>query len=189
MDPEIDFEAELADLDIAAELSALEQPQPKAGMATPGVGMALTAAKAAPAIMSIVNKGAGVVGQAAKSASVPGIVAGAVGSLASGGDPKTTALSAIGGVAVPKVASMIQKATAPAKALNTGSQFVKATSKAGPLMRGAGWLSKIAGAAALPATMLSTYSDLASELYSRIANDENLDPEVRRALLTERGGF
>lgn len=169
MDPEIDFESELADLDFEAELSSLEQPQPKATSATPGIVAVAGAAKAAPAVVAGVNT-------VAKGVSaIDPTLAAILGSAAPipGG-------SAIG-AAAPKVAGVIAKATAPAKAIDTGSQFVKAMSKAGPAMRGANWISRAAGKASLPLTLLSLLLDAQNQTEA-LAADQSIDPAEKNLI-------
>lgn len=141
-------------------------PESSAPMATAATGAVLGAAKAAPGIVSMVNKAAG---PAAKLAQMKGMTPAiaaydTVASVGQGNYKRAGASAAIGATtaAAPKVAGVIQRATNPSVVAtrNALGRFATGGKAAGPVMRGAGVLSKLAGMAALPATLLSSFSDL-----------------------------
>lgn len=188
MDPEIDFEAEPAELDIDAELASLEQPaQPAAkapGVVSPKVGAAAYVASKAPGVVSLVNKGAKAV------AAVDPVVGSLIGSTAPvpGG-------SAIG-AAAPKAAGIIAKATNPATVATRGARgrFVTGSKAAGPVARGAGVIGRMAGAASLPALLLSSLYDVYQGGQAQAAklDDPSLEQAERDELLRQlhsMGGF
>jgi hypothetical protein len=152
---------------LSTDPNAGEEPASKSGgsLRTPAILAGAGIAKAGPAITGLVSKGAKAV------SAVDPVVASIVGS----------AVPYVGagiGAATPKVAKGLAKLTAPAEAINTGSQFLKATSKAGPLMQGAGWLSRMAGKASLPLTLLSLLMDAKNQA-DQLEADDSIDPAMK----------
>jgi hypothetical protein len=172
--------------------------------ATAATGVAVGAAKLAPAIVSGLHKVAGVAGKAA-GGQIPGLGVRAPAAMAATalgqalhGDLSGAGVTAGGAVAmsqVPKVAAAVQSATKPAV-----NRFVRFAGQllpveripAGPVMRGAQGLSRIAGKAGLPLTLAGGAYDtfnMIQESAKRL-DDPNLDPRERQAiLLALSGGF
>jgi hypothetical protein len=158
--------------------------KPASKSATPAILAGVGAAKSAPAIVSGVNK------VARGTAALDPVVTSIVGS----------ALPVPGGAAVgaaaPKVAGIIAKATDPRTAAVRGiaGQFTRGAKAAGPIARGAGWLSRAATTASLPLTILSSLYDSLQYGQGQAAklDDPSLSPEERDELLRQlhsAGGF
>jgi hypothetical protein len=112
------------------------------GVVTPGVVAGMGAAKLAPAIVSGVNKTAGLVGEVGSSPLVKMVT----------------------GALAPKVTSVVEKATAPSGTrlsaiLDAAGKPMSAATKAGPVMRGANALSRIFSTLSLPLTLASSLYD------------------------------
>lgn len=132
-------------------------------LATPRVAAGLGAAKAIPAVVSGVNKGASFV------SAVDPVVASIVGSVAS---PTGAAI----GAAVPKAASVVETATAAP----------------GILARGAGMASRVASKGALPLTLASgTYDtfNAIQEAAKRLEDPTVSEREKQAIRLALSGGF
>lgn len=168
---------------------------------TPMVAAGLGAAtKLTPAIVSGVNN---VAGPAAKLVSAkgmtPAIAAFDAASSIARGDTKRAATSAGIGVATaaaPKIAKAAQKATNPSVVATRGAlgRFMTGGKAAGPVARGAGVLSRIAGAATLPALLLSSLYDTYQGGQAQAAklDDPDLSQAERDELLRQlhsMGGF
>lgn len=166
--------------------SAASQPEsPKAPL---GVAAAFGAAKAAPAIVSGVNKAAGVVGGlASKRAAklVPAVVAGTAINQASQGDlggAAKTVGTAAAVSQIPRAARAVQSATNPAvqrMVRFAGELLPVSRTPAGFLARGAGALSTVANALSLPVTAISFLNDEYQRLEREI-DDPNTPPERRK---------
>ena len=151
-------------------------------MATPAVGAALGAAKAAPGVLSFVNRGANA------ASKVEPVVASIIGSAAHGIGPAI-------GAGTPKAAGVLARATAAAKPVAspildaTGKAFMRAGTP-GILLRGANVLSKIAGKASLPLTIASATHDSVQMIHSLAerAAYPKTDPIERQAILQALSG-
>jgi hypothetical protein len=174
--PQIDFAKELATIDFEAELAALKpmpSHEPSGVPATPVALTGLAASKVVSAAAPAAHKVAGAVN--------------AVGQL--------PFIKAVTGPAVPKVAGYLEKAAAPAgtrlsSILDASGKAMEVPTKAGPLMRGAGWLSRITSKAALPLTLASGAYDTFNAIRSSAErlDDPNLDPMERQAILLALSG-
>lgn len=176
-----EFPDDFTDEEIAAALGGGgDQPAASTGppMATAATGMALGAMKAAPAIVSGINATAKTAGNLAQKSAAKYAVGGAVIDAAgrvARGDYKGAA--ATGGTAiamsqVPRAAGFIQRVTAIPKGFRPP----------GVVMNGANALSRMAGVAAVPLTILSTMSDARDAMIAAI-QDPATKPETRQAYL------
>lgn len=152
-----------------AEVIRAYPKQQSGGLAlSPITAAGVGAAKLAPTATGIVSAGAKAVGKL--DPVLTSIIGGSV-----------PGVGAAVGAAVPKVAGGVAKLTAPSQAINTGSAFLKATTKAGPLMRGAGWLSRAAGTAGVPLTILSLLLDAKNQT-DALATDPSMDEAMKAQL-------
>lgn len=180
-----------------AQYVAQEDVQPREsgipGAATMATGAALGGAKLAPGIVSLVNKSTRFAGPAAglfgaydaSKRAMRGDMVGAAGSAVASATGAATLL--------PRVAEAVKGWTAPAtEAVPKGSMhaLTKATTAGkapGILARGAGALSKAAGAAGVPLTALATVIDLQNYALES-TKDPNMAERERRAILGMLGG-
>jgi hypothetical protein len=141
-------------------------------------GAGVGTAKLIPGVLSRV------VHPAAKAvASANPVVTSLIGSVAG---PKGAAM----GAGMPKVAGLVQRATAPLDLFVRGGKVMG--TPAGPALQGARALSRVASKAALPLTLASGVYDTFNAIQesSKKLDDPNLDPRERQAiLLALSGGF
>lgn len=161
------------------------QTQPTAPRVAPGIIAALGAAKLAPAVVSGINKLAPAVGKAAGNSMVPGAAAltaaTQLGRGDVGGAAKTAGVTAALSQ-VPKVAGVIQRATAPIRgALPNGAKWAMKAGQGPAVTRGAAWVSKLAGRLGPMAMAAGGIHDLGNFL-SEWETDPNTDPRVVEAL-------
>jgi hypothetical protein len=145
----------------AAAIVRGESPS-SGGAATPAALTALGAMKAAPALASGVNAAAQATGRVMSSPAAGGVLAGLTSGLAAAGQPKAAMLVGAGGAALPRAAGLVEKM--------------------GPtLMRGAGWLSRAAGTASTPLTLISMLMDAKAQT-DQLAADPTIDGEEKRRI-------
>jgi len=200
-----EFPDDFTEADISAALAAEPKPADDGGtFLTPIAAAGIGAAKTTPSVVHGVNRAAKAVEGAAKSKVgrlTPGVIALDAAGDVLRGDVKGAATSAATAAAasqVPKVAAMAQRSTNPAvqRMVRFGGELlpVGARQPGGPLMRGAGFLSRIAGAASLPLMVASGLMDsyTGGQAHAAKLDDPALSPQERDEILRQlhsMGGF